>query len=241
MKHLRKLLLIFTLFLLTATPAYANTDHAPRIRAKNGTSTNWSGYAVTTGLVSDAKGSWVVPVVTCTSTNTYSSAWVGIDGYSNNTVEQIGTEQDCRSGQPTYYAWYEMYPKPSFRINNVPVKAGDNINAEVKYVNGKFVLTLANATTGKSFTTTQKGKGQRQSAEWIMEAPWSGGVLPLANFGAIPFSHASTTVNGTTGSINAFAYDPITMVISNTDSTVKASPSGLKSGGSSFSVNWYHE
>ena len=43
---------------------------------------------------------------------TYSSVWVGIDGYSSNTVEQIGTEQDVSAnGKTSYYAWYEMYPQ----------------------------------------------------------------------------------------------------------------------------------
>src|SRR5437870_4998940 len=61
-------------------------------------STNWSGYAAETNLTAPAanavtavSGSWVVPQVTGSSTG-YSSVWVGIDGYSSATVEQIGTE-----------------------------------------------------------------------------------------------------------------------------------------------------
>ena len=59
--------------------------------------------------VSYVAGSWVVPTVS-TKTNGYSSVWVGIDGYSSSTVEQIGTEEDVVNGKATYYAWYEMYP-----------------------------------------------------------------------------------------------------------------------------------
>src|SRR5262249_52732221 len=51
------------------------------------TSTNWAGYVVTgaTGSVTDVKSSWIVPSIQkgCTSTNTYSLAWVGIDGYTD--------------------------------------------------------------------------------------------------------------------------------------------------------------
>src|SRR5258708_569976 len=113
---------------------------APRIRLKDGTSTNWAGYAVETNLnspqtnaVNDVKGQWVVPSVNCVgvSTNTYSSSWIGIDGYSDNSVEQTGTEHDCINGQPSYSAWYEMYPKPSSRIS-MPVKAGDTMSAEAQ-------------------------------------------------------------------------------------------------------------
>ena len=41
--------------------------------------------------VSDVKGTWTVPTVTSSSVNSYSAVWVGIDGYADNTVEQIGT------------------------------------------------------------------------------------------------------------------------------------------------------
>src|ERR1035437_4462946 len=77
------------------------------------TSGNWGGYAVTgtKGSVTDVKASWVVPAIVgnCPSTNQYSSFWVGIDGYSSNTVEQIGTDSDCVNSKPVYYAWYEFY------------------------------------------------------------------------------------------------------------------------------------
>lgn len=237
--------LVFLAALALTVPVSTVPSHAPRIRYKDGTSTNWSGYAVETNLtnpqnnaVSDVKGSWVIPTVTCGSTNTYSSAWVGIDGYADNSVEQTGTEQDCLNGSPSYYAWYEMYPKPSYRLN-LAVKAGDNVSAEVRYLNNNtFQLILNNLTTGKSVSFTQKAKAQRQSAEWVMEAPWSGGVLPLSNFGAIQFSGAQATLNGHIGTISDSAWknDQIDMV--NSTGGLKATTSALSSGGSSFSVNW---
>ena len=46
---------------------------------------------------------------------TASAFWVGLDGYSSTSVEQLGTDSDCVSGKPSYYAWYEMYPNPSVR------------------------------------------------------------------------------------------------------------------------------
>jgi hypothetical protein len=66
----------------------------------------------------------------------------------------------------------------------------------------------------------------------IVEAPSSGGVLPLADFGSVGFSAA--TVNSQP--VGSFNPDPITMV---SGSTVKASTSTL-SRGTSFSVTWKH-
>jgi len=52
-------------------------------------SANWSGYAVTGSDFTNATGSWTVSAVNCTKTpDTYSAFWVGIDGYSSDTVEQ---------------------------------------------------------------------------------------------------------------------------------------------------------
>src|SRR5271166_4368093 len=73
-------------------------------------STNWSGYgaatnlsAPATGSVTAVSGSWVVPTVTGSRRGTvYSAAWVGIDGLSDSTVEQLGTEQDVSNGTAHY-------------------------------------------------------------------------------------------------------------------------------------------
>src|SRR5205085_9108488 len=109
----------------------------PVIKVREGTSSNWSGYAAESNInspssyfVNKVVGTWTVPSVTCGIANTYSSLWVGIDGYSDNSVEQLGTEQDCSSGSPSYYAWFEMYPHPGYYIP-ITVKAGDTITASV--------------------------------------------------------------------------------------------------------------
>src|SRR5438552_15303329 len=75
-------------------------------------STNWSGFAVTGSGVTDAKGSWIVPSVTCSSSTTYSSYWVGIDGYSSNTVEQTGTDSHCSSAHGVYDHATSSIPTP---------------------------------------------------------------------------------------------------------------------------------
>ena len=96
--------------LTTATAAVPHL-HAPmRLHGyrPDGTteSTNWSGYAVTgaAGSVTSVSGSWVVPASTCgaRSSAEYASFWIGIDGWTSSTVEQIGTDSDCSRGTPSY-------------------------------------------------------------------------------------------------------------------------------------------
>jgi peptidase A4-like protein len=71
--------------------------------------------------------------------------WVGIDGYSDGTVEQVGTEQDWANGSPVYYAWFEVYPRFAYKIVNFPVTPGDTMAAEVKYLgNRTYKLTMTN-------------------------------------------------------------------------------------------------
>jgi hypothetical protein len=255
-------------FTLRAIPVSAvhHAWQAPRIGNKNGTSTNWSGYAVlpiaktssgkgkkSTSIptFSAVEGSWEVPTVEAsTSTNTYSSTWVGLDGYDTGTVEQIGIEQDWSGGGAEYYAWFEMYPKWAYEIVGFPVKPGDTISAQVEYgAKGAFTLTIANldvkdkkTSLPVTFSITQRSpSAQRLSAEWIEEAPWSSGVLSLADFGTVDFFDCYATMNGNTGAIDddMWQYDAITMETS--DGTVKAEPSVLSSDGAGFSVTWGHE
>ncbi len=240
----------FTLAPIPSSAVHHRHQAAPHLRNANGTSQNWSGYAVESnlqaplsGVVSDVKGTWTVPKVSRSgSPHTYSSIWVGIDGYSDNTVEQTGTEQDWTANGLVYYAWFEIYPKFAYRILNFPVQPGDTISAEVKYIgNTRFTLTIANLSRNVTFSTTQRHKAQRSSAEWIVEAPYSGGILPLADFGTVTLTRCSATLSGHVGSIGdpAWQYDAITMA--DPDGTIKDQPSSLSSDGTSFSVTWQSE
>ena len=220
---------------------------APRMKRDTTTSTNWSGYVISasSGSVTGVKGSWIVPAVQSgTPSGSYSSFWVGIDGFSSTTVEQIGTDSDMTSSGPVYYAWFEFYPHPAYYVP-ITVNAGDIISAEVSYSGKSFTVKITDVTTGESWSTSSKAnQAKRSSAEWIAEAPYSGGILPLADFGTVDFGHQYTgvsgtcyaTIGGTTGDIGAFNSAPITMVTS--AGAVKAYPSPLSSGGDSFTITW---
>src|SRR5262245_39492788 len=118
----------------------------------NTTSVNWSGYAVETNLASpqayaftDVQATWVVPSLNPSADskhNAYSSTWIGLDGNSSKTVEQIGIDQNYINGKAVYTAWYEMYPKSQVNLDLV-IQAGDTISAEVKYLgNNTYQLSL---------------------------------------------------------------------------------------------------
>jgi hypothetical protein len=199
------------------------------------TSTNWSGYAAHGSTYTTVSATWVQPAGSCTSATRYSSFWVGLDGYTSNSVEQTGTDTDCSRGRPVYYGWYEMYPNPSFSFGST-ISAGDTISASVTFSGtSSYTLKLSDVTRGWTSTTTKSLSGApRSSAEVIIEAPCctsSGGILPLANFGTVHLSNS--LVNGS--SIGSFNPDQITMV--NNSGQDKDTVSAL-SGGTSFSATW---
>lgn len=201
-----------------------------------GTSTNWSGYAVDGSDATYVTGSWTQPYATDCATvpNSWSSPWVGIDGDTNNTVEQIGTDSDCSGGVPKYYAWWEMYPKSLVVITGITVHPGDAFTATVSYASGAFTMTLADKKTGAQFTTTQQSKkAQRTSVEWIVEGPSRGN---LTNFGSVGFMGASGTIGGQVTSPDSSGGAPITMV------TQQGIPRAVPtlSGPSDFTVAWQH-
>ena len=162
------------------------------------TSSNWSGYALSgsKGSYSQITGTWTVPTVVRTKGSTYSSSWIGIDGFNNSSLIQTGTEQDYTAGHAQYYAWWEILPAAETQITTMTVSPGDSMTASI--VNdggGSWTITLKDVTQSESFTTTQSYSGPASSAEWIEEAPTVGGrVATLADYTEATFNPGS--VNG---------------------------------------------
>jgi Peptidase A4 family len=199
-------------------------------------STNWSGYAATTGTYTSVSASWTQPTGTCSRGDQYAAFWVGLDGYSSSSVEQTGSEVDCIGRTAEYYAWYEMYPNPSVNYSNT-VRPGDHFNASVTYIgSNQFKLYIQDATQGWSHTTTGTLAGAaRSSAEVIVEAPCctaSGGILPLADFGTVNIT--GSTANGAALG-NAGGVTQIIMIDNaGRDKDIVSS----LSGGENFSATW---
>lgn len=263
MEKTRLLIPLLAILALSSVPAAFATVQPVSLAQSRSTSncpsgtvcsTNWSGFAVTgsSGSVSDAKGSWIVPSVTCTSSTTYSSYWVGIDGYNSNTVEQTGTDSDCSSGHGVYYAWYEFYPNPSVQISGFTVSPGNVISAEVSYssTTGQFTTTITDG--AQHFSTSSAVSGAaRSSAEWIVERPAlcigrHCKLTSLSDFGSVSLGADYTSISGTnyatisgsTGAIGSFGSNVrITMV--NSSGNTLAEPSALTSDGTSFTETWF--
>ncbi len=180
-------------------------------------STNWSGYAVagyvTKKSYTSAQVTWVVPAVAygkssdTTNSSEYSANWVGIGGFCENalctkvdrTLIQLGTEQDVSpSGGTDYYAWYEILPNPEIALGpGYPVSPGDSMTATLSCgttcseKKQSWRLSMSDSSRGWGWSGTFKYGSSKASAEWIEEAPYRGGVLPLANFATAAFSAAS--------------------------------------------------
>jgi hypothetical protein len=199
-------------------------------------STNWSGYAATTGTYTSVSASWTQPTGTCSRSDQYAAFWVGLDGYSSNSVEQTGSEVDCVGRTAEYYAWYEMYPNASVNYSNT-VRAGDHFNASVTYEgNNEFSLYIADTTQGWSRDTTASLSGAaRSSAEVIVEAPCctgSGGILPLTDFGTVNItsSEADGSALGNAGGVTQ-------IIMIDNSGRDKDTVSSL-SNGENFSATW---
>jgi hypothetical protein len=233
---------------------------APAALADTTESSNWAGYAIHRSGVhyKTATGTWVQPKATCSSGRaTYSSAWVGIGGYSLNSraLEQIGTEADCTAGgRAVANAWYEMVPAASHTIR-LTIAPGDRLRATVSVSGTEVTLSLADLTRHRSFTKRLHATTlDTASAEWILEAPSectsaaSCHTLPLADFGSAGFSSASAVPTaGHRGTIGDPRWTATKISLAATGrqfisepgaSLATAVPSALSAGGSAFTVTY---
>jgi Peptidase A4 family len=167
---------------------------------------NWSGYAET-GTFDGVSSTWTVPTVTASSSATYSSAWIGVDGFNNSDLIQTGTEEDYYNGAAHYNAWWEILPAAETALpSNYTVTAGDRMSANIYETSatttvgggggGRFGrggrggttehlwdITISDTTRGWTFSTSQAYNGPGGSAEWVMEAPEvNGRIATLAHY-----------------------------------------------------------
>ncbi|MGD6934503.1 MAG: G1 family glutamic endopeptidase [Candidatus Bathyarchaeia archaeon] len=206
----------------------------------------WSGYIVNLDLqnksdgVSSISASWIVPQITYSVNDTYSSAWVGIGGYGESSLIQAGTEQHCENGKIEYFAWYELLPRTIIRISNLDIQPGDKVTTTITLVDDaadSWLIHVVDETEGRSFQKTVTYDSTRKSAEWIVERPLvNGQISTLANFNQATLTDCTATIKGETGSIKTFTYTPAVMVNDNDTELVEVSP--LSDDGLSFTVSY---
>ena len=215
--------------------------HATRIKGLTHVdSTNWSGYADTGKAYDTVTGSWTEPKATCTSKTSLAAFWVGIDGYSSDSVEQDGTLIECEGGTAMYFTWWEMFPTNAVEVVGDTLEPGDHISASVVRSGTSYTLKVTDSThPANSFSTKQSCSCANTSAEWIAEAPsGSNGIFPLTHFSKWTLSSATVKTTSKSGVISSFTDHEITMEGSSGD--VLAQPGALNSSGNSFSVTWKH-
>jgi hypothetical protein len=220
------------------------------VEHNNVTSTNWSGYAVESpSQFTQVQSSWVQPAASCTSFgHTYSSFWVGLDGYNSKSVEQLGTDTDCKNiNSPSYYAWYEMYPAASVNISTTqfPVKPGDTLTGSVTRSGTSYTLALKSS-EGWTFSTTQTGSDANSSAEWVAEAPDTCILIfcsnaKLTNFGSVTFSGSEAANGGALAPVSSFTTNsgPHDITMATSGGVTRAQPSALTNG-QQFTDTWHH-
>ncbi len=194
---------------------------------------------------------FTVPSINCTvpatSGEPHAGFWDGLDGYADSTVEQTGVAATCLGTTPKYYAWYEMYPLDPVALSITGFGPGDAVSVSV-YFNAttrQYQLTFDDITQGAGFVASQPCPSGstcgNSSAGVITEAPYSGRMLSLADFGNAFYSGATVTSrNGTRGNLGD-GYLWSSNEIDMTDgSKVLAEPGPLSNLGetSAFPINW---
>ncbi len=208
------------------------------------TSQNWAGYAVTRGRFRRIRATFYVPIMNCKNspTNTFSSHWVGLDGFSSKTVEQDGIEADCIGGKEQVFAWREVFPHPEQPFRTLRIRPGDSITATTTFRHGKFRMKVKDNTTGHSRTAIQRCAGatcRRNSAEVISEAPTvNGSQSSLAPYGAQAYSSISIrNARGKNGGIRSSHWRAFRIFqVGVSSHSLIAAPTALH--GPSFAVYW---
>ncbi|HUY09932.1 MAG TPA: G1 family glutamic endopeptidase [Candidatus Dormibacteraeota bacterium] len=160
----------------TPTPETATATFSISVASQTTTvvsSSNWSGYVVGNGPYTSVQGTFDVPNILSSSTNTDTAEWVGIDGFTNTSLIQAGINEPYDASTKTYVvqAWWEILPASATPIS-MTVSPGDSITVTIGQISGTdWAITLTDNTTAQTFTTDQTYTGPLTSAEWILEAP----------------------------------------------------------------------
>lgn len=242
------LILVWIILFLSSLTVMSSvvTPFLKSLQTQNLVSYTWSGYVVASDvlfpqpLVTGVNGSWTVPTITPSASNTYSAAWIGIGGQSDKTLIQCGTEHDSINGQPRYSAWYELLPDYAITIKDFTVLPGDQISASVTLLDSstnQWLIQIADKTNGQSFRQVFTYNSSRQSAEWVVERPTvNGAITTLADFGTVTFTNISAQIADTTGTITAFPSYEIVMEDHRNNQLVTIS--SISQDGSNFTINY---
>lgn len=236
--------------IMASAPSALAAPHGgivPRVDFTTNTSHIWSGWmdlSNTNVQLRFVAADFTVPTVKCNSVGQSAAFWVGLDGWTDNTVEQDGVDVVCIQGPggpiPQYYTFYEMVPESP--VGFFGVSPGDHINASVFYDSSIAEYNLVVTDSADSSVNINLDKNcpsghtcRNNSAEVIAEDP--GGVPnPLGDFGTVSFSHiAVTSADGTHGTLEGNSlWSSHEIILENAGHMVMAQPSGRLNGATAF-------
>ena len=222
-----------------------NINHESAQISNASYTSNWSGQmAVPPSGQSFTKvtANFIVPSVSISDRESYSSTWIGLGGFYTNKLIQAGTAQHkLSSGATQYYTWWEILPDPEQRITNIAVYPGDKFYVHISWDSSRSSATffIENVTRSQyssfstSFTTSSDYDGS--SAEWIVERPSVGGrISPLARFGTVDFTSSYAGTPSSSLSLGDWGHAKIIM---SQNGTILADPASLLSN-LSFRATW---
>jgi len=220
------------------------------------TTSNWSGYAVRANsgqTIGRIQGLFSIPNVDCarstlgTSGSALWSDWVGLDGRTTSTVEQIGVAAECTSttGPATYFAFYEMYPSNGVTLTGTGVNPGDAIVVIVQKVSTGWKLLLQDRTTGASVTTVQtcpSGSTCRDASGEVITEDYNTSVpaYNLADFGIDNQTDLlATSGSGRNGGLGSGSlWTSYTIDMANPANNHRMATPGPLYGGEAFYLSW---
>jgi hypothetical protein len=236
------------LALASVTSAAAGTTSgATQAVAKPAAVTNytWTGYVLVghTQGFRQVTGQFKVPTVACTSANSKASFWIGLDGYGNGTVEQVGISTNCTNFVPSFQAWWEMAPNST--QYKFLVSPGDTISMLVKYVGGAWNLALTDLTLNDNahkFNVTEPCPSghvcENMTAEAVLEAD---GGKNLSNFKSASFTkiQAVDSSNATTGLVaNGSVWGLAKVLMTGANGQNLADPGTITGSGQNYTLTY---
>ncbi len=211
-------------------------------------SLNWSGYAVTAPAghkITGVHSTFTVPAVR-NITPGFAATWTGIGGYNTSDLIQAGVSENSPSALLGYNAWYEILPASETPVSgcsgdaSCTVVPGDQMTVSItQQGTGTWAISIIDS--GKwTFSKTLTYTSTYSSAEWILEAPTlvaAQTTLPLMD--DTHFGSGDTYQLDGGGSQVISAGSPVTIDMSVGGIVPEATPSPLRSDGSSFTVCAY--
>lgn len=203
-------------------------------------SPNWAGYVFTAEQVTGLRADWTEPFVIPVRAASGMSVWLGIGGFASTDIMQTGTSVFYTGMYGDEEAWYERWPLDPGQVNSqFRVFSNDVIRGVLTRVAGtasEWRVWIKETTTGAVWTRLVDYGGAVAGPDFVIEDPGrpsGNGMLTMARWGSVTFTHMQIQVNGRWLPAGAFPAVRIDMA---QGGKTTAAVGGLRDGGTSFTA-----